>query len=238
MNANRKTNRGRVPAPAARVAPGTRLGRWTVVPLLLALTPMGASGQSVPADTLDLAAGSFAEMHMLLQKTIFQVDVLTVRLRFDDEVAARLEALAKGRGLTASVADSIARVALEARDAWAVIEYVRDVKLDQFLGGLRDNMRRAAQAGIIGEQDYEVISAELHLWYAPLEERKVLSGDRIYYRIRGDTVRTVYQGVDGEILLDHTEVGPERRLAVMGGYFAPKSSFRKKLIESLFASRP
>ncbi len=238
MSANSKTNRGCVLARAVRTAPVPRLGRWAVVPLWLTLTPLGASGQSVPADTLDLAAGPFAEMHMLLQKTIFQVDVLTVRVRFDDEVAARLEALSAGRRLTASVADSIAAVALEARDAWAVIEYVRDVNLDQFLGGLRDNMRRAAQAGIIRDRDYDVISAELHVWYAPLEERKILNGDRIYYRIRGDTVRTVYQGVDGEILLDQTEVGAERRLAVMGGYFAPKSSFRKKLIESLFATRP
>ena len=144
----------------------------------------------------------------------------------------------KRRRLTSSLADSIANVALAASNAWAVIEYVRDVNPGQFLGGVRDNMKRAVEAGLISQQNYDVISADLPVLYAFLEERKVFRGDRIYYRIRGDTLRTVYQGADDDILLDHTEIGAERCLAVMGGYYAPKSSFRKKLIESLFQAHP
>jgi hypothetical protein len=206
--------------------------------LLLAMvcTP-AAHGQSVPADTLDLATGPFAEMQMLLQKTIFKVDVFTLRLRFGEATATRFEALVADRPYSSSLADSIADAALEAVNAWAVIDYLRDVELHQYLDGIRNNMKRAVEAGLISDQDYDVISAGLPTLYAPIEERKILRGDRIYYRVHGDTVQTVYQGADGGILLDHTEVGAERRMAVMGGYFAPKSSFREELIESLFETR-
>lgn len=205
--------------------------------LLAMVNAPDARGQSVPGDTLDLATGPFAEMQMLLQKTIFKVDVFTLRVRFDEATATRFEMLAAGRRYSSSLADSIADAALEAVDAWAVIDYLRDVELHQYLDGVRNNMKRAVEAGLISDQDYDVISAELPTMYAPIEERKILRGDQIYYRVHGDTVRTVYQGADGEMLVDHTEIGPERRVAVIGGYFAPKSSFREKLIESLFEPR-
>ena len=35
-------------------------------------------------------------------------------------------------------------------------------------------------------------------------------------------------------ILDDLEIGPERRRALLGSYFGPKSDFRKGLIESLF----
>jgi len=207
-----------------------------VVPLLISFGSGAATGQSVPADTLDLATGPHSEMQMLLQKTIFKVDVFTLRVRFGAETAARLETLAAGR-LDSSIEDSIANVAIQARNAWAVIDYLRDVELGQYLEGVRKNMKRAAEAGLISGEDYDVICSELPILYAPLEERKILRGDRIYYRIRGDTVQTLYWGRAGDTLLDHSETGPERRLAVMGGYFAPKSSFRRPLVESLFNVR-
>ncbi|HSM08267.1 MAG TPA: hypothetical protein VLA33_04535, partial [Gemmatimonadota bacterium] len=68
------------------------------------------------------------------------------------------------------------------------------------------------------------------------EERGIRSGDRMLQRVRGDTLRTVYEGADGEVLLDQVDVGPERRLAVLGGYFAPGSDFRQGLVESVLAA--
>ena len=55
----------------------------------------------------------------------------------------------------------------------------------------------------------------------------------MYYRIHNDSLRTVYLDSDGGTLLDQVDVGPERRLSVLGGYFAPGSVFRDKLIDSL-----
>jgi hypothetical protein len=56
----------------------------------------------------------------------------------------------------------------------------------------------------------------------------------MFYRIRGDTLHTVFRSAEGENLLDQVDVGPERRLFVLGGYFAPNSDFREKLVKSLF----
>jgi predicted transcriptional regulator len=212
-------------------------GGLVLVPLLIALGPGVAASQSVPADTIDLATGPYSEMRMLLQKTVFKVDVFTLRVRFDPETAARLEALASGRRYDSSIEDSIANVAIHAKNAWAVIEYLRDVDLSQYLDGVRKNMRRAVEAGLLSGEDYDMISSQLPVLYALLRERNIHRGDRIYYRIRGDTVRTFYRGRAGDTLLDHIAIGPERRLAVMGGYFAPMSSFRHHLIESLFDLR-
>ncbi len=69
--------------------------------------------------------------------------------------------------------------------------------------------------------------------YAFLADRRIQPGDRMFYRISGDTLRTVFQSGGGEILLDQVDVGPERRLSVLGGYFAPDSDFRDKLVRSL-----
>ena len=72
------------------------------------------------------------------------------------------------------------------------------------------------------------------VWFGFLEVEGASKGDEILYRIRGDSLRTVYRTVGQEVLLDQVDVGPERRMAVLGSYFAPGSDFRKGLIRSLF----
>lgn len=216
-----------------RRGPSTRA--FLVAVLALVGSVRAADGQSLPADTLGLATGPFAEMHMLLEKTIFQVDVLTLRVRFDALTALDLEALAAGRRPSDALIDSLAAVAVAAQNVWARITFLRDVSLGQFLGGVREDMRRAVRAEILTSEEYDRISQGLPLWYAFLERRKIRRGDRMYYRIRGDTLRTVYESLDGEVLLDQVDIGPERRRSVLGSWFAPKSSFREKLLASLFA---
>jgi len=211
----------------------TRPGLGLLILWLLLAAAAPASGQPSPIDTTGLAAGEHSRMHMLLEKTIFQVDVLTLEIRFGPETAAQLDSLVDGREFSKNLADSAAAIALESRDVWARIEFKRGVGLDQFLEGVRDNLRRAEAAGILSAEDYSYISANLPIWYAFLADRRILPGDRMVYRIRGDTLRTVFQSVGGEVLLDQVDVGPERRLSVLGGYFAPDSDFRDKLVRSL-----
>ncbi len=183
-------------------------------------------------DTTSLGGGPYARMHALLEKTIFKVDVLTLEVRFGTETSGRLEELIGDRSHSPDLADSVAAVAVQARDAWARIEFKRGVSLDQFVDGSLDNVRRAREQGIISSEDYETVYEGLPRWFAFLEERRIHRGDQIVYRIRGDTLRTA----SGEILLDQTDIGPERRLSVLGAYFARKSDFAKRLVKSLFVS--
>jgi hypothetical protein len=220
-------------------------GAAMVVPLIAATVTDAPSllGQAasmdtaVSGDTTGPGAGPHARMHMLLERTIFKVDVLALNIRFGPATAGRFEALL-ARSLPArELADSTAAVALEADDLLARVEFRRKVRLGQFLDGIRDNLRQASRAGIVTPAEFRSISADLPRWYAFLAERGIRSGDRMYQRVRADTLRTVYVGAGGDSLLDQVDIGPERRLAVLGGYFAPGSDFRVGLVASLLATR-
>lgn len=202
------------------------------VAVQLGLTPLAA--QFSPLDTTSVGQSDYSAMSALLEKTIFRVDVLTLDVRFGPEPAGWLKDLVAGRAYSSPLADSVAAIAIDARDVWARLRFKRGVSLTQFLGGIRDNLKRARDAGIIDSTTFETVSENLPRWYDFLAARGIHQGDEMLYRIRGDTLRTVYRTVDGEILLDQVDVGPERRLSVTGGYFAPKSDFRKNLIKSLF----
>lgn len=205
--------------------------------LLVAIALQPAQAQSIPSDTLQLARGRYAEMSTLLEKTIFQVDAASVRVRFDTTTAKRLGQLITGRERDEALEDSLATAALAATDVWGMLEFHRGISLGQFLGGARDDMQRAVAAEIITRPEFELVSNGLPVWYSFLERRKIRRGDRMYYRIRGDSLRTVFVGVDSVVWLDQTDVGPERRRTLLGSWFASGSSFRKGLLRSLFDDR-
>ncbi len=216
-----------------------RLMSGFVAVVLLGVPNIGAqpSGIVVPVDTAGLADGPYSGMFMLLEKTLFKVDILTLELRFGWLNVPALQAAASSQGSRDTVYDAVAGVALGATDVWARIRFERGVSLKQFLDAARDNLRRALEAGLIDRQAFSDVSDGLPVWYAFLEHRRVRAGDEMHYRIRGDTLRTVYVGFDGEVLLDQIDIGPERRLSVLGGYFAPGSEFRRPLIRSLLFGR-
>ncbi len=167
-----------------------------------AITPVYAQelpqdDQPAAMDTTSVGGGPYARMHALLEKTIFKVDVLTLEVRFGTETSGRLEELIGDRSHSSDLADSIAAVAVQARDAWARIEFKRGVSLDQFVDGSLDNVKRAREQGIIRPEDYELVSEGLPRWFAFLEERRIHKGDQIVYRIRGDTLRTQFRATSG-----------------------------------------
>ena len=222
-----------------RTAPGPSWPRhaswwsfaWAAV--LMALCA-GVPGGRALAQISPPEGGPFSEMSALLEKTLFKVDVLTLQVRVSEETAAELARLVRGRKYSNELADSAAALVLRERDAWARIEFQRSVSLNQLVDGIRDNMKKAVEAGLLEEEDFATISAAMPVWFGFLEVEGTSKGDEILYRIRGDSLRTVYRTVGEEVLLDQVDVGPERRMAVLGSYFAPGSDFRKGLIRSLF----
>ncbi|MFO7894821.1 MAG: hypothetical protein R6U63_13885 [Longimicrobiales bacterium] len=191
-----------------------------------------ATGQTAVFDTAGLADGPHARACMLMERTVFRVDVLTVELRLGPHTAERV------RGLVARDAprDSIARVAMRSRNAYVRIEFVRDVGMDRFIEGIRTDLRRVADAGVIDPETFEGVSRRLPEWYGFLEGRGVREGDELLYRVRGDTLHSGYRSASGEMLLRQTDVGRERRLAVLGSYLVKGSSFREGLLGSLLGN--
>lgn len=206
----------------------------TVVSLGAALILAGVS--ALTADSADPIPRPDAEPSLttrtLMEKTIFQVDVLTLELWLGPETVGRLSPLLPLTDDDERREDA-ARTALDSRDAWAELIFRRGVSLDQFLGGVDENMRRARDAGLITPEGYEQVAADLPVSYAPLAADGIFEGDRILYRVRGDTLRTVYQRGSGELVVDQTHIGPERRLSLLGSFFVKGSDFRKGLVGSL-----
>jgi len=213
---------------------GIILGRWALLAGAVVVS-WGAHPRSAPAQesvSFDLSSLDMGHpaMATLLEKTIFKVDVAWLELWFTPEVDRRIRALAERPDKADQ--DSIVAVATRADDVLARLHFERNVSLGQFLDGLQGSARHARDAGIISDEAYDDIVTSSPAWYSFLEERGIRDGDEMLYRIRGDTLRTVYRAVDGEVLLDERDVGPERGLSVLGGYLAPGSDFRRGLIES------
>jgi hypothetical protein len=182
-----------------------------------------------------LGQGPFAKMSMLYERTFLRVDVMTLEIHFGPDVATRLEGLASGTKLTPSVEDSIANIALQAQNARIHVKFRRNFSIDKFFEGALDNTNQVLKAGLIKKEFYEEICRQLPIWYSFMNDRGVLKGDEMFHLIKGDTLRSVYRGANGKVLMDQIQVGQERRLAVLGSYLVKKSDFRKGLIESLFA---
>lgn len=199
---------------------------------LLASGPLlGVSGQVPCSDGIPEL-----DMGMLLEKTIFRVDVLTLSVHVGGATAASLRQLAADGTITDQEKDSVASIASGATCATATLEFVRDVSLERLLGAIRDSSRAARDAGLIAPETYALIDTSLPEWYEFLDGRGVKDGDRMEYEIRGDTLDIRYLTATDDVLLDRTDVGADQRRSVLAGYFAPGSDFRDGLVRSLVES--
>jgi len=212
----------------------------TTAVLILVAAPVWAQTEtparaSLPA-LADLPAAPYATMGMKLEKTFLKIDVLALTLRVDEQTAGQIGLVVVDhpkyeRDLEAPVA----QLAITPRTAIAEIEFLRGVSLDQFMDGVRDDMKKALDAGWLEAETFAFLSDSLPVWFGFLDARRIQDGDRLSYAVKGDTLRTVYWGaMEDEILLDQTDVGRQNVLALLGAYFAPKSSFRKALVRSLW----
>lgn len=219
----------------------TGCATFLLVGLLVA--PVGAAGQvgallevgSSPWMS-KLPASPNGTMGSKLERTILSVDILNLTLRLDPGTADRLtQAIAGIEKYDDDHEDSVAEIAIAPQEAVAEIVFMRGVNLDQFLDGVNDDMIKAVDVGWLGPEMFVTLRDSLPVWFSFLEERKIQNGDRLQYHVRADTIRTVFWGIDEEeMLLDQTDIGSQNVMALLGAYFAPKSSFRKELVESLW----
>ena len=196
------------------------------------------TGRSVSPQT-DLPVNEpFSRMSMTLVESLLfaRVDVLDLEVHFGVETANRLESLADGRALTTPLANSIADIATQSRDANIRLRFLRDIDLDRFIDRACRNTRKVYEAKLINKDTYEEIARSLPIWYSSLQERGIKKDDLMLYRVQGDGLRTIFRGNDGKVYVDQRGQGEERRLAILGSYFVPKSEFRDHLIRSLFHS--
>jgi len=193
------------------------------------------AAQAVPPQKTDVVLDGrapFSRMHAVLEKTIFKVDVLALDLCLDSTTAAVIGQFATGPR-SGERDDSIARAVIGASRAIARIEFLRDISFSQFADGIGEEQKKAVEAGLLADSTHRMVADSLPHWFAFLENRRIRDGDMVFYDFNGDTLRTVFLGVNGEILMDRIDQGRERRTSVLATYVAPKSGFRRGLLQSL-----
>jgi hypothetical protein len=194
--------------------------------LLVGFSQTGAPNLEIET----LATGPFAQMHMVLEKSflMFNVEVLSIDVRLDAATAARVRQVG-GRVAPGKVVEAI----LDGEDLFLRAEFERDVSLDRWVSGVRENLDKAWKAGLITEDNYRHVSGSLPRWFEGISTRGFEEGDQLRYRIYPQRLRTVLVSHEGTVLVDQSDRGEAPRRAVLAGYFAPGTDTRTGLIESL-----
>jgi hypothetical protein len=181
------------------------------------LSAASADAPPSPASQ-EWAEGPYSAMHMLLEKTIFNVDVLTVDVRVGRQVHRRLvDVIGTNQRYSEQLGERLAKVVLDTDDALVEVGYLR-----------------AEAAQLITKEIKERVQERVPVAFAAIKERGYEHGDRLLYRVRADSVRMVVVSEKGKIYVDTTDVGKDAPRVVMASYFAPRSDFREPLLRSLF----
>jgi hypothetical protein len=207
---------------------------------LVAVATAGAAlaGGTLPAlEGGDLGQGPYATMHMLLQKTVLNVNVATIDVRFDKGTQGRFAQLAGGKAYAPDLGHQLALTAIEAKHAIVVMQFKRDIPLNRWIGVVKDNLEQARKAGLITREVEQRVGGSLADWFGALKDRGYEKDDKLIYAVMPDSVRSVVVSKGGQVFVDRVDPGHEGRRVVLGSYFATGSEFREPLLKSLFEKR-
>lgn len=195
-----------------------------------------AGAQPAAADLLahwsaGLGQTPAATMGFLFEVTFMKIDVADVEVRLTDPDAAALQALV-AEGKRTDDRRRRAAAILHTADPIAYgMTFKRDSDQDRFFKGMLGNMARAVEAGELTADEYAGVEEHYRRLMAPHAERGTLKGDRLLYRLEGDTLRLLYLGVDGEVLVDQQLDDGIWQRAVRASYTGEQSKLRDKLAE-------
>ncbi len=203
----------------------------------LALVVFGASpvwAESVPSlQARDLGRGPYSTMSMLVEKTILNVDVAQIDIRFGKKATQKFEKILRGKDYSPALARQLTVVAVRADDAVVQFKFLRDVSLQRWLEGAKGGLEKAEKAGLIDRDLRVSVSRKLPVWYAPLKTRGFKKGDRLLYRMRPESLHTMVLDNHGKTMLDLTNQGTKPSDVVLASYFAPGVEYREPLFRSL-----
>ena len=207
---------------------------------LVAVATAGAALAGGPLPALeggDLGQGPYATMHMLLQKTVLNINVATIDVRFDKGTQGRFTQLAGGKAYAPDLGHQLALAAIEAKHAVVVMQFKRDIPLNRWIGVVKDNLEQARKAGLITRDVEQRVGGSLATWFGALKDRGYEKDDKLIYAVMPDSVRSVVVSKGGQVFVDRVDPGHEGRRVVLGSYFATGSEFREPLLKSLFEQR-
>jgi hypothetical protein len=204
---------------------------WLLVSLCVG--SLMAAGPLPSLNSKELGEGPYSLAHMLLEKTILKVDVLTLDVRFSKESQAKIAELANGKSYSSALGQQVAPIAIKAERAVVQMKFIRDVSLDKWMDVLKENIAQARKAGLVSAGLEKKVNDNLPKTFAGVKERGYLKGDRLLYDVRPDSLRSAVVGADGKVFVDQTINEGDVARVVMAAFFAPESEFRTPLLRSL-----
>lgn len=181
----------------------------------------------------ELANGPFSHMHMLLEKTVLKVDVAKIEVAVDKPTQDKLAAAASGKPFSPALESELAKIVLHADEAIIQMRFVRDVSLSQWIDGVRESLDKAVAAGLLAPALKKQVSDGLPTWFKAAEARGLKTGDRILYRVRPSSLRSMIVQNDGKVVVDRTDEGADKSDMALASYFAPGTDYRTLLLQSL-----
>lgn len=202
----------------------------TAFSLSVAVVPAANAGPAVPSlSEGGLASGPFSKMHMLLEKTILNVDVVTIDIRVDSKAQSEFAKIAQGKKIEGDVEEQLAKAAMAVDNAVIQMKFERDVSLSQWLDQVSGSLDKAVAAGYITATRKAQVMSGLPNWFSVIKERGFKEGDKVLYRVQKGSLRTALQRADGQVTVDQTDTTGDSAKVLFAGYFAPGADMRKML---------
>ncbi len=181
-----------------------------------------------------LGETSYGNPSFKFEVTFMKIDVADIEARLDPSTAADLEAIVKEGKSNSSRIEKAASVLLAAENSAYRFTFLRDGGTGRFLEGTRSNLDSARKDGIISNAEFLSIWKDYEGIMVPIKKRGSFKGDQLLYRIDKDSLRVIYIGKDGDVLVDSTQSGDSWARGFKGSFASRDSAFRENLIRSLW----
>ena len=186
----------------------------------------------------ELATGPYSSMRMCLERTVLNVNVMSVRVRFDVPAQRQIGALASGRQYSDSLAARIAQAAVHADEAQAVLGFQREVELEAFLVSLSRGVREATKIGWISPATAAKLRGNLSDWFGPLRGRDFQEGERLVFLGVGSRLTMTLVDRRGKRVTHRSAEFQNATTGMLAFFYVPGSGLREPLIRSLFSREP
>jgi len=190
------------------------------------------------AASAEFATGPYSSMRMCLERTVLNLNVMSVRVRFDVDTQRQIRALASGRQYSDRLAARIAEAAVHAEKAQAVLVFQREVKLAEFLASLSKGVREATEVGWIDSATATKLRYNLSVWFGPLRGRNFQEGERLVFWGDGPRLTMTLLDRSGKSLMQRRVEFRNATSAMLTFFYVPRSELRAPLIRSLFSREP
>jgi hypothetical protein len=222
-----------LPSSPKLISPRRRFRAAITALLLMATSGVGVAAADAVPSLGELAHGPFSHMQMLLEKTVLNVDVARIEVAVDKPTQEKLAAARAGKQYSPALEGELAKIVLSADEAIVQMKFVRDVSLNQWIDGVRESLQKAVAAGLLAPALQKQVSDGLPTWFKAAEPRGLKSGDRVIYRIKASSLRSVIVQNDGKVVVDRTDEGAAIADMTLASYFAPGTDYRALLLQSL-----